>query len=94
MSREQSVTIRALSSNRAEQVGYYRFLENPNVSVTELVRSASEHCQQAVSGRHVLAISDSSEINLQRQAKHLKAEGLGVVGNNQRQFDGLEDSWG
>ena len=83
MSREQSVTIRALSSNRAEQVGYYRFLENPNVSVTELVRSASEHCQQAVSGRHVLAISDSSEINLQRQAKHLKAEGLGVVGNNQ-----------
>ena len=83
MSREQSVNIRAMSSNRAEQVGYYRFLENPKVSVTELVRSASDHCQQAVSGRHVLAISDSSEINLQRQAKHLQAAGLGVVGNNQ-----------
>jgi len=83
MSWEQSVNIRAISRNRAEQVGYYRFLENQNASVSELVKSASEHCQQQVEGRHVLAISDSSEINLQAQAQHLKAEGLGVVGNNQ-----------
>lgn len=83
MSREQSVNIRAMSHNRAEQVGYYRFLANENVRVSELVKSASAHCQQQVEGRHVLAISDSSEINLQGQAKHLKPAGLGVVGNNQ-----------
>lgn len=71
-----------MSRNRAEQVGYYRFLENPNVSVSELVRSAADHCQQQVAGRHVLAISDSSEINLQGQIRHLEPAGLGVVGNN------------
>ena len=82
MSREQSVNIRAMSRHRAEPVGYYRFLENPKVSVSELVKSAANHCQQQVMGRHVLAISDSSEINLQRHVQHLKTEGLGVVGNN------------
>jgi len=82
MRQAQSVNIRAMSRNRAEQVGYYRFLENPNVSVSELVRSAADHCQQQVAGRHVLAISDSSEINLQAQARHLASEAMGVVGNN------------
>lgn len=83
MSQAQTVNIRTMSRNRAEQVGYYRFLENPNVSVSELVRSAADHCQQQVAGRHVLAISDSSEINLQAQARHLESEDIGVVGNNQ-----------
>lgn len=82
MSQAQTVNIRTMSRNRAEQVGYYRFLENPNVSVSELVRSAADHCQQQVAGRHVLAISDSSEINLQAQARHLESEDIGVVGNN------------
>ena len=80
--QHQSVNIRQLSRNRAEQVGYYRFLENENVTISELVRSLSAHCQQQVEGRHVLAISDSSEINLQSHALRLKPEELGVVGNN------------
>lgn len=82
MSQAQSVNIRAMSRNRAEQVGYYRFLENEKVTISELVNSASNHCQQQVEGKHVLAISDSSEINLQSQVRHLRPEGLGVVGNN------------
>lgn len=77
------MNIRAISRNRAEQVGYYRFLENENVSVSELVRSVSEACQQQVEGLHVLAISDSSEINLQAHVGRLNPNGLGVVGNNQ-----------
>jgi hypothetical protein len=64
-------------------VGYYRFLENENVTISELVRSLSDHCQQQVNGRHVLAINDSSEINLQAHAGRLKSKSLGVVGNNQ-----------
>jgi len=31
MSQAQTVNIRTMSRNRAEQVGYYRFLENPVV---------------------------------------------------------------
>src|SRR6476661_6080771 len=82
MGQHQSVNIRQISRTRAEQVGYYRFLENENVTVSELVRSLSEHCQQQVEKRHVLAISDSSEINLQSHAGRLKPDKLGVVGNN------------
>jgi len=82
MGQHQSVNIRQISRNRAGQVGYYRFLENENVTVSELVRSLSAHCQQQVEGRHVLAVSDSSEINLQSHVGRLKPEKLGVVGNN------------
>lgn len=82
MEKHQSVSIRQISKNRAEQVGYYRFLENKNVRVGELVRSLSDQCLLQVEGKHILAISDSSEINLQSHAGRLKTEGLGVVGNN------------
>jgi hypothetical protein len=80
--QHQSVNIRQISRNRAEQVGYYRFLENANVNLAELVRSLADSCQAQVSGLHVLAISDSSEINLQSHAGRLNPAGLGVVGNN------------
>jgi hypothetical protein len=82
MGKHQSVIIRQISKNRAEQVAYYRFLENENVKVGELVQSLSQQCCLQVEGRHILAISDSSEINLQSHIGRLKAKGLGVVGNN------------
>lgn len=82
MQQHQSVNIRQISTNRAEQVGYYRFLENSSVTVSELIRSISDDCSKQVEGKHVLAVSDSSEVNLQSHAGRLKLEGLGVVGNN------------
>lgn len=82
MSTHRSVNIRQISQNRAEQVGFYRFLDNANVSVSELARSLADSCEQQVEGLHVLSISDTSEINLQAHAGRLKPEGLGVVGNN------------
>lgn len=71
-----------MAKNRAEQVAYYRFLENPNVTNPILLESLRAHCHQQVNERHVLAISDTSEINLQAHAGRLKPEGQGVVGNN------------
>jgi hypothetical protein len=82
LGKNQSVSIRQISKNRAEQVGYYRFLENENVTVGELVRSLSDECVTHVEGKHILAISDTSEINLQSHVGRLKAKGVGVVGNN------------
>jgi hypothetical protein len=80
--RHQSIVIGQISRNRAEQMAYYRYLENEQVTVSELVASLSEHCQGQVSGKHVLAISDTSEINLNAHRGRLKPEGVGVVGNN------------
>lgn len=82
MLQHQSVNIRQISQNRAEQIGYYRFLENENVTISELVRSVADQCQAQVEGLHVLSISDSSEVNLQSHAGRLKPQGLGVVGND------------
>lgn len=64
-------------------MGYYRFLSNEQVSISELVRSLASHCQTQVQERHILAISDTSEINLQSHVGHIDAAGLGVVGNDQ-----------
>lgn len=63
-------------------MGYYRFLDNENVTISELIRSLADECQLHVEGQHVLAISDSSEINLQSHVGRLSRQGLGVVGNN------------
>lgn len=52
------------------------------MTLSELVRSLSDHCQQQVEGRHILSISDTSEINLEAHQGRLKPEGWGVVGNN------------
>jgi len=82
IAQHQTVVIRQISRNRAEQVAYYRYLENEQVTLSELVRSLSDHCQQQVSGRHILSISDTSEINLQAHQGRLNPKGLGVVGNN------------
>jgi len=53
------------------------------VTVLELVQSLSVPCQKNIEGRHVLAVSDSSEINWPSHARRLKPEQLGVVDNKQ-----------
>ncbi len=63
MSRTGRTCIRAISKNRAEQIVYYRFLENPAVKSSVLIESLQAHCREQVGGRHVLAINDTSEIN-------------------------------
>lgn len=63
-------------------MAYYRWLENSAVSVSSLIESLSQHCRDQVRGRHVLAISDTSEINLQAHVGRLNEEETGVVGNN------------
>ncbi|WP_414541991.1 hypothetical protein [Nostoc sp. CCY0012] len=55
MEKHQSVSIRQISRNRAEQVGYYRFLENENVTIGELVQSQRDNCVSKVEDKHILA---------------------------------------
>ncbi|MEO0885092.1 MAG: IS4 family transposase, partial [Cyanobacteria bacterium J06648_10] len=50
--------------------------------LSTLINSLQVHCHEQLKGRQVLAISDSSEINLQAHAGRLHPEGQGVVGNN------------
>jgi hypothetical protein len=71
------ITERSSSPSKAMVYTYYRFLENEQVTLSELVQSLSDHRQQQVNGCHILSISDTSEINLQSYHGRLKPEGMG-----------------
>jgi hypothetical protein len=74
-----SATLRQLADTRAEKVGLTRFFRNPNVTVSEILEAGAARTAQVASGRHVLVIQDTSEINY--QAKAARKRNLGRVGN-------------
>ncbi|HEY9817800.1 MAG TPA: IS4 family transposase [Candidatus Obscuribacterales bacterium] len=63
-------------------MGYYRLLNNEQVNPREICRSLSDQCQERIEGLNVLALSDSSEVNLSRHRRRLNPEKLGVLSNN------------
>src|SRR5882672_12124580 len=67
VTERQAVCLRALSDDRAEQVKFRRFLSNEAVTVEEMVAHRAMFVAATVTGRHVLAIQDTSEINYQAQ---------------------------
>src|SRR5258708_34077906 len=79
VSERQTVCIRKLADDRNEQVKFRRFLSNEAVTVEEMVVHRAMLVAAAATGRHVLAIQDTSEINYQAQSG--RKHGLGTVGN-------------
>jgi len=71
--------LRKLADTRAELVGFVRLLRNPKVTCEKIIAAATKRTAQAVAGRHVLLIEDTSEINY--EAKRGRKRGLGRVGN-------------
>lgn len=79
MAERQTVCIRNLADDRAEQLRLRRFLVNEAVTVEEMVSHRAMFVAVAAKGRHVLAIQDTSEINYQAQKGRKRR--LGKVGN-------------
>lgn len=79
VTERQTVCLRNLADDRAEQVKFRRFLSNEAVTVEEMVAHRGRLVAAAALGRHVLAIQDTSEINYQAQSG--RKRGLGKVGN-------------
>ena len=75
----QTVCLRRLGDDRAEKVRFQRFLMNDRVTIGRMVARERARVAEAVVGRHVLAIQDTSEINY--EAKRARKHGLGTVGN-------------
>jgi hypothetical protein len=75
----QTVCLRNLADDRAEQVKFRRFLASEAVTVEEMVSHRAMFVAAAAKGRHVLAIQDTSEINYQAQSGRKRR--LGKVGN-------------
>jgi hypothetical protein len=77
-------SIKGITKNEAEQKGFYRFLENENVSEQQLVLEMQQRCSTNTKGREVIAIQDSSSIGLSEKRNRLKEEsGIGLVGNKE-----------
>jgi len=74
-----TVCLRRLAGGqRDQQVGFGRFLANSKVTVGRLVEGWSDLTVAAASGRHVLAIHDTSEINFRTTPKRRRQ--LGKIG--------------
>ena len=70
-------------------MSFYRFLNNPRVGLAEVIENQiGRQSLNEVSG-HVLAISDTTSINLERHRERLRAEGLGYIGGGAGQKIGF-----
>src|SRR3954452_25363997 len=75
----RSVCLRQMAQGDwAAYMGYWRFVNNPQVTIDRLGEGWSKEKGTVVRGRHVLAIQDTSEIKFQtRQGRRRR---LGKVG--------------
>jgi hypothetical protein len=75
-----TVCIRQLCDERAEQKRFNRLLEHPDVTHQEIIRYGGMKIASMVTGRHVLAIQDTSELDY---TAHLRrTQGLGRITNH------------
>jgi hypothetical protein len=74
-----TVNLRAAADGRSEWVGFSRWLNNPNVTSSEMALHGAEALSERVAGLHVLAIQDTTELNYARHAGRVR--GLGASGN-------------
>ena len=82
MCMQPGSTIRKLSSTRAEQVAYYRLLENDKLEEEGLISELTGRMRPLATGRDLLCIEDSSEINVCGNKNRLRANsGLGKSDN-------------
>jgi Transposase DDE domain len=76
--RASSCLRRTAAGRRSEIVRYGRFLANEKVTLDALLAGWGEQTALAASGRHVLAVQDTSEINFRTTAE--RRRGLGEIG--------------
>lgn len=67
-------SIRQLAESDSEAKAMYRFLQNDNVSEKDIIANMSKNCKTCVSGRPVLCIQDTSEINLYNHRNRIKKD--------------------
>jgi len=86
MQKTNSVIIRKIAPDWNAEIAYGRFLSNEKVTIDSLKKVATYGVDESVTGRHVLIMEDSSELNY--TLKKDKITGLGKVGRGKE--DGFE----
>jgi hypothetical protein len=71
-------SIQQLATSRAQQVAFYRFLKNDKVTEDALIKELSGRCNKLCKDKIVLAIQDTTEINLCSHKNRIdKTSGIG-----------------
>jgi hypothetical protein len=71
-------SIQQIAQTRAQQIGFYRFLHNNKVTEDSLVKELSNRCNKLCKDKVVLAIQDTTEINLCAHRNRIdKKSGIG-----------------
>lgn len=79
MLEKKTVCLRRLASGRSEAIKFERFFRNDKVSIDSLILEEQARTKEVVSGRDILAIQDTTELNYQKHAGRVRD--LGTVGN-------------
>lgn len=79
MQRQRTMCLQALADARSQARQFQRFLDNEAVSMHEMLVHAGQQTARRAAGRHVLAITDTTELNYATQAG--AKQGFGTVGN-------------
>ena len=78
--QRQRVVVRQLSPVRATQVSFLRFVHNPAVRVAALVAAQAQDAGLTRYAGHVLALTDTTALDLRRHAGRLDAATVGPIG--------------
>jgi hypothetical protein len=78
MMAKRSSCLRELGGDRSGERRFGRLLHSERVTAEEMAQTAATHTGRAVSGRHVLAIQDTTALNFTKHAK--SKSGFGVIG--------------
>lgn len=83
MTEQLAVSLKSISSNRAQEVAFGRFLSNARVDEEGLILGITNRVSTLVSDRHVLSIQDTSEFHYHQHIGRIKdGSGLGEAGRS------------
>lgn len=78
-----SVVVCQLADNRAQAARYYNFLGNEDVKLQEVIKMCCISRHEAISGKHVLVLGDTTTYNLNKHRRRIQdVENLGVLDDN------------
>ena len=84
MIEKRSCIVRQISMNWKEEMGFWRYLKNPRVSLEWLIESSLEPIKtgHSIEGRHLLSIQESSTIGFKTAVGRKKGlQSVGALGN-------------
>ena len=76
----QNVRLSKIASNWSEQMSFYRFLHNNQVSPAAISEGLT--CPLVKRSGHYLVIADTTQFNYEHRSAHIES-GLGVIGDNE-----------